>query len=106
MTMPINNFQDILDALEQNPTLRDQLRYYIVTQELLQLPAQFLLLRTDMAEVIERVTDLEVRMDRVGGRLGNIEGNQYEKRAARVAVQLAGVELDIESPRIDFSHFR
>ena len=98
MTMPINSFQDILDVLEQNPALRDQLRTHILTQELLQLPAQFVLLRTD-------VDELKVRMDRVDGRLGNIEGNQYEERAARVAVQLAGVELGIEGPSTAFSQF-
>ena len=44
-------------------------------------------------------------MDQVEGRLGNIESNQYEKRTARVAIQLAGLELDIEGPRAAFSHF-
>ena len=97
-TPPINNFQDILDAMEQEPTLRDQMRNYILIQELMQLPAQFLLLRTD-------VDELKVRMDRVERHLGNIEGNQYEERAARTLLQLASVELDIERPSIAFSHF-
>ena len=111
-TPPINDFQDILDAMEQNPALTDQMRTHILTQELLQLPAQFLLLRTDvdgiktdMAQVIDRVGNVEVRMDRVEGRLGNIEGNLYEERAARTVLQLANVELDIERPSIAFSHF-
>ena len=98
MTIPVNTFQDILSALEQNPDLKDQLRSYILTEELLQLPAQFLLLRQDVAE-------LKTRMNRVEGRLGNIEGIQYEQVAVRIAVQLASLELGIEGPRVAFSKF-
>ena len=98
MTIPVNSFQDILNALEQNPDLRNQLRTHILTEELLQLPAQFLLLRTD-------VDDIKTRMNRVEGRLGNIEGNQYEENAVRTAVQLTSVELGIEGPRAAFSKF-
>ena len=111
-TPPLNNFQDFLDAMEQNPALRDQVRNHVLTQELMQLPAQFLLLRgdvdeikTDMAEIIGQVGNLGGRMDRVEGRLGNIEGNLYEERAARTILQLANLELDIERPSIAFSHF-
>ena len=98
MTAPVNSFQDILDVLEQNPELRSQLRIHILTEELLQLPAQFFLLRTD-------VDELKTRMNRVEGRLGNIEGNLYEQNAVRIAVQLASVELGIEGPRVAFSRF-
>ena len=98
MTIPVNTFQDILSALEQNPDLRDQLRTHILTEELLQLPAQFVLLRQD-------VDELKTRMNRVEGRLGNIEGTLYEQNAARVAVQLASLELGIEGPRVAFSRF-
>lgn len=41
MTTPINTFQDILDAMERDPALRDALRRHILTDELLELPAQF-----------------------------------------------------------------
>ena len=41
MTTPINTFQDILDALERDPALRDALRRHILSEELLQLPAAF-----------------------------------------------------------------
>lgn len=32
MTTPINTLQDIVDALEREPTLRRQLREYILTR--------------------------------------------------------------------------
>ena len=109
MTTPVNTFQDILDALEQNPALRDQLRSYILTEELLQLPAQFLLLRADVEELKEGQARLEkgqarleTRMDRLEGRFGNVEGHQYEQRATNRILTRAG-QLSIERPQIAFS---
>ena len=40
MTSPVNNFQDILDAMERDPALRNALRRHILTDELLQVPVQ------------------------------------------------------------------
>lgn len=119
MTTPVASFQDILDALEHNPELRNQLRVHILTEELLQLPAQFLLLRTDVNELKEGqqelrkdvyeirtdVDELKTRTNRVEDRLGNIEGMLYEQNAVRAAVQLAGIELGIEGPRVAYSKF-
>ena len=65
MTSPISSFQDILDALDQDPSLRDQLRRHILTEELLQLPAQFLLLRSDVDELRASMEQLIVRVDRL-----------------------------------------
>ena len=109
MTTPVNSFQDILEALEQNPALRDQLRSHILTQELLQLPAQFLLLRTDVDELkagqarLEAGQDrLEARMGSLEGRFGNVEGHQYEQRAAN-RILARSARLGIERPQIAFS---
>lgn len=130
MTTPVNSFQDILDALERNPALREQLRNYVLTEELRQLPAQFLLLRADVdelkagqarleegqARLEERQARLEEgqarleeeqqnlggRMNRVEGRLGNIEGNLYEERALnRILARTS--RLGIEGAQIAFS---
>ena len=65
MTTQVNTFQDILDALEKEPALREQLRSYIHTEELLQLPAQFVLLRADVDELKKGQAGLEERMDRL-----------------------------------------
>lgn len=130
MTTPVNSFQDILDALERNPALREQLRNYVLTEELRQLPAQFLLLRADVdelkagqarleegqARLEEDVAslkagqeslkagqeDLQRRMNRMEGRLGNIEGNQYQERALNRIVGRAW-RLGIEGAQIAFS---
>ena len=65
MTSPVSSFQDILDALDQDPSLRDQLRRHILTEEVLQLPAQFLLLRSDMEELRSIVEQLVGRVDQL-----------------------------------------
>ena len=40
MTTPINSFDDILNAMEREPALRDALRRHILTDELLQVPVR------------------------------------------------------------------
>ena len=57
MTTPIHNFQDILDAMERDPALRDALRSHILTEELIQLPAQFAEHRTEFAEHIAQFAE-------------------------------------------------
>ena len=55
MTTPINTFQDILDAMERNPELRDALRRHILTDDLLELPAQVKALTETVAALAETV---------------------------------------------------
>ena len=102
MTSPINSFQDILDALEQSPALRDQLRRHILTEELLQLPAQFVLLRADVDELKSGQARLETRMDRLEGRFGNVECHQYQQRAVNRILGRSR-QLGIENPTIAYS---
>ena len=58
MTQPINTFQDILNALEQNPELRKQLRQHILTEDLLNLPAVVGLLEEGEAPVTDQLRGL------------------------------------------------
>ena len=80
----------------------DQLRSYILTEELLQLPAQFVLLRADVDELKSGQGRLETRMNRAEGRLGNIEGYLYEERALNRILARA-TRLDIEGGQIAFA---
>ena len=111
--MIINNFDDILQAMEQDPALREAMRRHILTEELLQLPVQVSRLETSVAQLQEgqsrletsvaqlqegqsrletRMDNLEAgqeelkgRMDTMAGRLGDIIGSDYEARSLRVA---------------------
>ena len=95
MTTPVDSFQDILDALERNPALRDQLRSHILTEELLQLPAQFLLLRADVDELKSGQTRLESKIGSMDERLGSVE-----ERLGSMGERLGGVEGDVSSLKI------
>ena len=104
--MTINSFDDILKAMEQDPALREAMRRHILTEELLQLPAQVTRLETSMAQLQDGQSRLETRMDgleagqsrleagqeelkgrmdTMAGRLGDIIGSDYEARSLRVA---------------------
>ena len=41
MTPPINTLEDILNALERDPALREALRRHTLTDELLQMPVRW-----------------------------------------------------------------
>ena len=88
MTSPVNSFQDILDAFDQDHSLRDQLRRHILTEEILQLPAQFLLLRSDVEELRASVEQLVGRVDQLA------EGQQ---RLESTVGQLAEGQQRLES---------
>ena len=65
---PINTFQDILDAIQQNPDLRTNLRQYLLTDELIQLPERF-------AAFVELTTE---NFTLVHQRLGTLESDVAE----------------------------
>ncbi len=128
MTTPINSFQDILDAMERDPALRDALRRYILTDEILALPALVQALteavealvnesrelrtgqeqiRTDMAdlragqeELRAGVSELRTDVGRMGGDVSNMMGTDYEGTAARIADRLVRRRLGLTSPTV------
>ena len=59
MTTPINNFQDILDAMDRDPALRDALRRHILTDELMQVPARLGVIEEDITAIKEDVSSLK-----------------------------------------------
>ena len=108
MTTPVNTFQDILDALERQPALRDQLRSYILTEELLQLPAQFLLLRADVDELKEGQVRLETRMDRLEEgqtrletRMDRLEEGQTRLEASQTRLEASQTRLETRMDRLE-----
>ena len=55
----INTFEEILQAMERNPALRDAMRRHILTEELLQLPTQVSRMETDLTDLKADVTELK-----------------------------------------------
>ena len=114
MTSPVSSFQDILDALDQDPSLRDQLRRHILTEEVLQLPAQFLLLRSDVEELRASVEQLVGRVDQLaegqqrlesttasmGGTFSRLDGTSYEDHAIDLAPRILRSQFNLSQLRI------
>ena len=71
MTTPINTFEDILDAMERDPALRDALRRHILTDELLQMPLR---LEQFITEQKDFNSNNLARLDRMEGDSGTLKG--------------------------------
>ena len=114
MSTPINNFQDILDALERNPALAKELRRHVLTDELLHVPAALLAfteeqrtfnneqrkfneaivsqmadMRSETSRLTSRVTNVETKLTRMDGDFGTIKGYYARNAAAEDAADIA-----------------
>ena len=67
----IDTFQDILNALEEDPALQEQLRRHILTDDLRQLPAAVEELRTNVSEI-------RTDMAKMGGDVRRLTSKDYE----------------------------
>ena len=131
MTTPVNSFEDILNALEQNPDLRDRLRRHILTEELLQVPVRLERLEDSISKVQSDVQSLQhgqerleegqerlekgqarleeglqstnLRLNQVTGDLGNLRGSDFERKVRYRAMYLASEQFGIENPDIALS---
>ena len=63
----INTFEEILQAMERNPALRDAMRRHILTEELLQLPTQVSRMETDLTDLRQNVTELKADVTELEG---------------------------------------
>ncbi len=87
----INTFQDILDALEQNPALVDAMRRHLLPDELLALPGQF-------AEFV-RMTQENNRL--VAQRLENLEAGQARLEAGQAQLDTRVSNLEAGQARLE-----
>ena len=110
----INNQDDFLEALRNNPQWRDAVRAQILSEDLLQLPVKFDAFAQEQGKRLEnvenlvqeqssrlenvenlvqeqntRITNLEVRMDRIEGDTGTLKGDFARTRAIQDAQGVA-----------------
>ena len=86
MTTPINTFEDILDAMERDPALRDALRRHILTDELLQMPLR---LEQFITEQKDFNSNTLARLDRMEGDSGTLKGHWARNTAVSDAAGIA-----------------
>ncbi len=103
MTTP-NLITEILEALDNNPELKEALRQRILTQELLALPEQVAQLAAtiaNMAQVFEqRLAALEAKQEAMQGQLNNLTGTDYERLAVRRAPRLVRRHLGVQNAEV------
>ena len=106
--MIINNFDDILRAMEQDPALREAMRRHILTEELLQLPVQITRLETNVAQLQEGQSRLETRMDNLEtgqeelkGRMDNLEAGQEELKGRMDNLEDGQKRLEASQSRLE-----
>ena len=94
MTTPVNSFQDILDALEKDTALRDQLRNYVLPDEVRELPAQFVLLMADVDELKKGQARLEEGQARLRADIDELKKSQarLEEGQARLWAAVDGLK--------------
>ena len=112
MTTPINDFQDILDAIERNPALRDALRRHILTDELLQMPVRLErveedigTIKGDIATLKEDVSTLKEGQARLEGDVATLKEGQarLEGDVATLKEGQARLESDVGTLKEDVS---
>ena len=104
MTSPVNNFQDILDAMERGPVLKDALRRHILTEELLQVPVRLERMegnistpKEDVGTLKGDVSTFKVDVGRMGGDISRIRGTDYESHVAAYAHRFLRRDLGINA---------
>ena len=112
MTTPINDFQDILDAIERNPALRDALRRHILTDELLQMPVRLErveedigTIKGDVATLKEDVSTLKEGQARLEGDVATLKEGQarLESDVGTLKEGQARLESDVGTLKEDVS---
>ena len=95
MTTPINTLEDILEALERDPVLREALRRHILTDELLQMPVRLQRIEIDVSTLKDNLTTLTTTVNRIGGDVSMLKGSDYESHVARLANRFLRRQLGV-----------
>ena len=93
MTTPINSFQDILGAMERDPALRDALRRYILTDEVLRLPAQIKALTDVVEALVTETRDLRAGQEQIRADVGEIRADVANLRSGQEELRSGVHEL-------------
>ena len=98
---PIETFEDILAAMENNPRLQAAMRQHVLDQEFLQLPAIVRELQQAIAQLTQLVHDYiaatDARLEQIEARLDRLEAGQarLESDVAELKTGQARLESDV-----------
>ena len=93
----INTIEDLARILREQPTWAEALRALLLTQELLDLPARF----DRFVEIQQETNQLtDRRFANLEGRVGNLEGGQYERTVRTKALARTQIVLGFDNARV------
>ena len=98
---PIESFEDILAAMENNPSLQAAMRQHVLDQEFLQLPAIVLRLQQTVEQLAQVLSDFMTttneRLERLEADVAEVKGDVAELKAgqARLEGDMAEVKGDV-----------
>lgn len=90
----INTFEDILEAMERNPALRDAMRRHILTEELLQLPARVSRLEELVSELASKLAELTETFTRFVEQT-NLALAQLSADVSELKTDVSGLKADV-----------
>ena len=105
MTTPINDFQDILDAIRQKPALRDELRRHLLGEELLRLPDRFAQLLEEFAQFRAEFVEF-VRLTQENHALTNMRLEKLETDVAEMKTDVAELKTDMTEVKSDVAELK
>ena len=100
MSPAITTFADILNAMSQNPELREAMRRHILTDELLQLPAIVAQLVQSVQELNAAVAVINRRLDRLESDVAELKSGQAELRGDVAELKNGQAELKNNQTRM------
>lgn len=129
MPFTVNDFHDLVELLERNPTWRAEMRRLVLSDELLKLPqelrelaqivrelaetskrneARFVRIETDIGELKGRVTVIEGDVGVLKSDVGVLKSDMAEAKAdiAVFKSDMAGAKADIAVLKNDVAHLR
>ena len=105
----INDISDLVRILEERPDWRAAVRNLLLGEDLLNVPQQLAQLIETTNQFIETTNEnfrvVNVRLNRLAGRQGNLEGNDYEHRIANRVMLRARRHFGLDNPIIAMSQY-
>ena len=93
----INTIEDLARILRDQPTWAEALRALLLSQDLLDLPARVDSFIQDQQKTNQQI---EQRLDSLDGRMGNLQGGQYERSVRNKALARSVNALGFEGPYV------
>ena len=102
---PIETFEDILAAMENNPRLQAALRQHVLDQEFLQLPAIVREIQQALAQLTQLVHDYiaatDARLDRLEAGQARLESDVAELKTGQARLESDVAELKTGQARLE-----